>query len=401
MVLVVQLLVAALFVAGILLFVRAKIASRRAPQRAAPAPLAREKRAPRPAPEVPTPAPPAESPSQTTPERAAKPSPELIREASPSAWKAPDLTHLEGAPEGAGCQLECGGSAEVEESVLKQAREISEHLADRLSVLNQLSRAPVEPQALTEVIRSQPLLAGHVLRAVNSPYYGLRAPVASVFRAVLLLGHVEIRNIIWRFCINDALDIGKQPTQDILQELWQHCAASSQVAYAIAKSFGMSAPDEIATAALLHDAGKLICLTVHPDHGRELYQPIRFSTHEGLQAEAELGMRHTYLGGEVVRLWGLPAETCQTIAQHHAPSYYGPDEIEGDKGAILAVHLADVLCHLMKDQGAATRMPIYRPPAGWLDRLGIAGNLEGIFTELVVKAFQKYAQPADEESAAA
>ena len=254
-------------------------------------------------------------------------------------------------------------------------------MKSRRELLLALSRRGLDARQLSDQVVADPVLSAQILRAVNSAFYGLSQPTASVFRAVLYLGHTEVRNIIWRTCLTRSIGTIPPDTEPILQELWRHSFAASHIAYGVAKSFGLASPDAIATAALLHDVGKLIALAASPEDGCRIYSSLSFSRLEHLQEEVTAwGVCHTHLGAEMTRLWGLPGMVVEGIEHHHLPSHLTPKEVPGDPRALLAVHIADVLAHARMRRADAI-VP-YRPREAWLREFGLS-RWEEVLTESV------------------
>ncbi len=302
-----------------------------------------------------------------------------------------DFSHLEPVPEGVTVPGDEEIAADLVERVVGEARSVSDRLCSRRKIFDGISSAAVEPSELTELVLSDPALAGQVLRTVNSSFYGLRQPVASVFRAVLLLGHGEVRNIVWRASVIESLGSSRGSAGPLTEELWRHSFSTSRVAYAIAKSLGLAGPDEISTAALLHDIGKLICLHVWPDLAGDLYEPVRFGDLDLLVREQEdLKIDHARLGGEIARAWGLPEETCATITHHHAPSYVETGGVDGNPRCISAVHVADIICHCMNRQrGLEDGGTIYLPASSWVRALTGRDDLESVCSESVIRSLRR------------
>jgi putative nucleotidyltransferase with HDIG domain len=280
---------------------------------------------------------------------------------------------------------------------------MSQLVCRRTAILKAMSNLSQEPREVTKLVVADPTLAGQVLKTVNSAFYGLHYPVASVFRAVLLLGHVEVRNIIWRSCFSEGVGRDQGPTHDALDALWQHSFATSRVAYALAKSVGVAAPDDVSTAALLHDIGKVFCLKTKPFVGMALYGQVGFSNLGKLERElAELGLSHASLGSEIARVWGLPEESRAAIGLHHVPSYIDPHEVSGDFRAIGVVYLADVLCHAAARPAAQEGdSPIYLPRQAWLKLLGVQDGMEQLCTESVIQALTRPARAMEMAGTAA
>ena len=299
-----------------------------------------------------------------------------------------DLSQLEPPPEGVHIPGERPTIREMPEPILKHANDVLRTLTARKAILKGVVTMSQEPKELTKVVLRDPALAGQILKTVNSAFYGLRYPVGSVFRAVLLLGHLEVRNIIWRSCVGEALGPQTRPTSQSLDSVWQHSFATSRVAYALARSLNLPDPDEISTTALLHDIGKILVLKAQPFAGLALYGSPCFSDHDKLQQEqSQLNLSHATLGHEIARIWGLPRASCEAIALHHEPSYVQPEEVDSDPRTISLIYLADILCHNAAMQGSEPEpAKIYLPKDGWLKALGAHDGPEALCTDSVVRA---------------
>jgi putative nucleotidyltransferase with HDIG domain len=299
----------------------------------------------------------------------------------------PELSGLEPAPERIDRPWDEPPDPTVLSLILGCAAEVLDRVAARRLVLEAISSPSSDPRALTDVVVSDPALSVRVLRTVNSPFYGLRQPMASVFRAVLYLGHNEVRNIIWRACVAEATGELPGPAGEILDATWRHSFIVSRVAYALARALGVPQPDTVATTALLHDAGKLVVTSVVPEKAVMIYRPSRFGSASQLRREWELvGVGHGLLGGEVVRAWGLPAEVAVSVAQHHLPSFLSSDHAKGDARLVGVVHLADLLCHAFARADAEE--VVHLPAAGWLSDLGVKGDLSTVCDATVLRALR-------------
>ena len=301
-----------------------------------------------------------------------------------------DFCVLQALPEGA-----CVQNAELSGEELKRAeastREIIDRLNARQELLDKLSVATSNPNHVSELVMGDPMLASRVLKAVNSPFFGLSRKLSSVFRAVVHLGHNEVRNIVLQACVEETFSAPDDRTRQIITDLWAHSLACSRVAFALGRSLQYPEPDSIATMGLLHDIGKLIGTRIRPERAPELYSPLVFSKHSLLSEEGSMGIVHSILGGKTARTLGVPESACTAIAEHHSPSYHPPEDVPGDTRAIAILHVADLLCHLKArsfdaedDDGA-----IYTPRPGWLEALGIKNGLEELCVENVLKELDR------------
>ena len=129
--------------------------------------------------------------------------------------------------------------------------------------------------------------------------------------------------------------------------------SSHSVEPAELSELGLREPDEISTAGLLHDIGKIIALNAWPEQFQDLFDSVHFSGHDTLTREIEkLGIDHAGLGGEIAQTWGLPSHTSLMITNHHEPSYIEPSELKGEPNAECRVGIA-VLLRSLPDRGSA------------------------------------------------
>lgn len=250
-------------------------------------------------------------------------------------------------------------------------REVSGRAGRRGEMLHEVQRAGWDPKALADLVQSDPLLAGSVLQIINSGYYGLRQRAASVLQAVLLLGVVEVRNLIWRACMSETLRLDRHPARPVIESIWTHSFSASRMAYAMARKARHPRADEVATAALLHDVGKIVFLVAETDGARGLYDSMPYSDDTRLRHEiAEFGITHARASAMLAESWGLPGKTIATIALHHAPTYQEVRSLEGPVADIAIVHAADVLAHLDPRGRVGDDAPP-RPRPGWLEALNL------------------------------
>lgn len=328
-------------------------------------------------------------------------------------WIGLDFSRLVPAPEGRSTPVvtlttsgrkddllySCRGKGEQLTSL---ARSISTQIHTQKAILDRLSKPSADPRELSEMVESDPVLTGKILKTINSSYYGLMEPVGSVFRAVLLLGHVEVRNIVWRSCISGSMKPVSGPATEIHDTLWRHSFVVSRAAFELARHFSLPEPDVISTAALLHDIGRIIFLSVSPEQALSLYEPVRFSDHQLLgEEERVIGLPHTSLGSEIARMWGLPGTTRAMIQHHHAPSYIDPDAISGDPRPIAIIHIADILSHLAGSNPEDSEHQIYLPKQKWLDVLGVTSGLKDLCISDVLEVLPSRTDSSDAGARAA
>jgi putative nucleotidyltransferase with HDIG domain len=215
------------------------------------------------------------------------------------------------------------------------------------------------------LLRRDPGLTANLLKLANSAYFGMPTKVGSVRQAVMLLGLKRLAQMVFAACISGMMDAGV-PGYDLpAGELWRHSLAVSVAAKGLARELKLEAADEIFTAGLLHDVGKLIL----GQFVQEEYLQIERALAQGLtfeRAEAiVLGVDHAAIGAQVLAKWSLPENIVQAVRWHHTPEAAGRIDIMLD-----VVHVANLLC-LMIGVGIGREGLCHEPSPVVTQRLGL------------------------------
>lgn len=218
---------------------------------------------------------------------------------------------------------------------------------------------------IEELLRYDPAITANILKLTNSAYFGLPARIGSVRQAIVLLGWKRLGKLVMTSCVNAILD-KPVPGYDLPSgELWRHSIAVSVAAELLAKELGIAADDEVYTAALLHDLGKLVL----GNYVKEDLQAIEMAAGEGIPfqvAEREvLGTDHAEIGGRLLKSWSFPDSLVKSVRWHHEP-----DGAKEPSVIIDLVHVANVLC-LMIGIGVGREGLRYEPSPAATKRLGI------------------------------
>lgn len=239
-------------------------------------------------------------------------------------------------------------------------------------------------QDLTTLIVNDQSLAARILKVSNSAFYGLRSKVASVDRAVSVIGFDEVRRIALAALVAKSFPDRAGIASFPLGHFWVHSAAVAYAAREIAEGAGSGA-DEAFTAGLLHDIGKLVACQFFPKHFflvAHYAQSLRLEMHD---VELEiLGVHHGAVGAILAGVWDLPPFYAKAMSHHHLPPVRGADDPEGER-LVDVVKLADALARRAKigfsgshnlpgwPDGAAQRLNLSGDDLGRLER-GCAGR---------------------------
>jgi len=183
-------------------------------------------------------------------------------------------------------------------------------------------------EELGEIISCDSGLTVHLLKIVNSPFYGFQNQVETIPHAISIIGCDQLNDLVLAASIIDRFK--NAPTKGIdMQLFWEHSIACGLAAKILANHLGMINPDSLFVGGLLHDIGRLVICLNAPRHFAEIYLESRNSqTYLENQDEAKslltveneiLGFGHDEVGGELLRRWRLPKIHQETVRYHHSP----------------------------------------------------------------------------------
>jgi putative nucleotidyltransferase with HDIG domain len=213
-----------------------------------------------------------------------------------------------------------------------------------LRLVNLLEQASISNDEIVQVIKCDNVLTAKLLRACNSPYFGLDEPVSSVDQAVLMLGHQQILHIVLTLAFGSAMVVPLPGYAVEANELWRHSlltATASEIVAAEAYTMNVEAPVAF-TVGLLHDIGKLaMSQAITPEVQGEIRHLIEQEGCAGTEAEKRvLGADHGEIGACLLKSWNLPEEIIEAVSNHHHPI------CEPRPRLSVITHLADCLAHL-------------------------------------------------------
>lgn len=175
---------------------------------------------------------------------------------------------------------------------------------------------------VVELVEHDPGVVARVLRIANSAYYGQRAEITVVRRAVVVLGPGTVVGLVMSMGMAEMQQAFDDRTMAPFLEIVQHCVATAYIAQEMTREDDPSGEDDSAseafTAGLLHDIGKLVLLYNHPSVGNELY---RAATPDNLlldEEERAFGTNHVRVGAAVAEKLHLPEVLKYVIHHHHA-----------------------------------------------------------------------------------
>ena len=173
---------------------------------------------------------------------------------------------------------------------------------------------------LSDLIEKDTVMAGNMLRLVNSALYARRGTINSVRHAVSLLGINKLRNAVLGMSISRMWKNLRAPQEWSSARFNLHSVAVAVLADLLAQRLRVTYPEGAFVSGLFHDLGRLLIAIGLPDEHAEIYSLYQKGDRTLLECEEEiLGITHPQLSAEALAVWNLPEPIRVAVAQHHNP----------------------------------------------------------------------------------
>ncbi len=259
----------------------------------------------------------------------------------------------------------------LNDETLRSAVGRLDKLPSSSATFHELSRLASSADAriddIAGIVENDPAMSAKVLQLVNSAYFGLARPSASIRHAVSYLGVDLLKGLTLTASVFTAMQ--EAPVHGFsIDELQRH----SLLVARLAKRFlsGTASADGAFTAGLMHDIGKIILALGMPERATDVLHEAHRSSRSWHAIEKErFGVTHAEVGAYLLGAWGLPYGVVEAVAYHHTPG-----SVDGDGMDVLAaVHVADALIECRNTEPDTSSECI---DLSFLERTGQADRLQ-------------------------
>lgn len=273
--------------------------------------------------------------------------------------------------------MTAGMDEEQKKEFRRSLREVK-NLPTLPAVVAKLTRMVEDPETTSEqmgkVLAKDHIMAAKLLKLVNSSFYGFPQKISSLTSAIILLGFNVIRSLVISSSIFELME-----EQDL--ELWEHSLGCAVACNVLAKRLGVNDPEEISTAGLIHDIGKVAIKMELPEAFEEIGRISKEKEVSRYKVEqAVLGLNHAEAGGWLAQNWNLPVKLREPVTCHHTP-----EQAKNEKTAAAIVHFSDIM---IRGMGYGHGFDIWVPPLSkqaW-EKLGLsAHDLDEVIEEVEEK----------------
>lgn len=215
----------------------------------------------------------------------------------------------------------------------------------RALLSERLSEDPDVPR-IVQLISRDVGLAAAVLKAVNSPLFGLRGKVHTIQKAVALLGLKNVSNLVMGLALR-----ASSPVQGI-ERFWEGSSRCALLARLLARKHASHLMDDAQLFALFHDSAIPLLLQRFPDYRETMALMAQGDWTEITALEDRRHhTNHALAGGMLAGNWGLSDNIRQAISLHHDITVFLDEKLPRDVVSLIAlVHLAEYVDGLISQQ---------------------------------------------------
>lgn len=234
-------------------------------------------------------------------------------------------------------------NSDLIEQVL-ECKELPSLPAIAAQVIELTSDEQVSMDELAQTITNDQGLAAKILRTINSSFYGLREPVSTIKRAVVLMGLKPVKTLALSFSLVTAIKENQDPKFDY-DAYWRRGLYTGIAARVLLESVGnRDHAEEAFLGGLLQDVGMLALHRVLGDK----YLAILTQTNGDHRSLASLELehfetQHTDIGAMLCERWKLPEQLVTPVKYHERPTAAPPSSAEIVRAVAIGNLIHDVL----------------------------------------------------------
>lgn len=177
-------------------------------------------------------------------------------------------------------------------------------------------------------IAGDPVTTARLLHVVNSALYGFGGQVATVTRAVTILGLQQVHDLVLALSLHDAF-IERDTGALDLRRFWRDSVRCGLIAREIGREIRLPVTERLFVVGLLADLGHLVMDQTVP----ELAAAAKSASEAGYEpldaAERRLvGCDHAEVGASLMEYWKLPAGFARAIGAQLNPRLGGESAYE-------------------------------------------------------------------------
>lgn len=206
---------------------------------------------------------------------------------------------------------------------------------------------------LINIVHMDPLVVASVLKRINSAFYGMRQHFQDIRKAILMIGFIEVCNIVLASgYIGLKKNFNSRTQTEMIDRIMRVSVGAGYYTNLISQHLRLPDKASAFTAGLLHNIGRFVLLYNLPDAYEKLFETSSAAYIPTAEEEIKmLGIDHSAIGALAAQYWHFP-ELVTTLIE----SYQTPGEITQQEHRTIALVLAasssiaNQLCTIAEDR---------------------------------------------------
>ncbi|MBN1676313.1 MAG: HDOD domain-containing protein [Kiritimatiellae bacterium] len=214
-------------------------------------------------------------------------------------------------------------------------------LPDRHRHVLELMEQDRDVRDIAVVVEGDAVMSTDILKLANSAYYGRPGSVRSVKEALVRIGLLSARSIVFSLAVLGDAHLDHAARQRITA-LWDHSARTNRLMLLFFRRIKQKRiPEVCLSMGLVHHIGMFfVYARMHEQFEKILAQASGDSAVTLVEAERQvIGTTHAEIGGYLLDLWSFPQLLVEAALFHHAPLQ--PQLPERDRMILAMLHIAD------------------------------------------------------------
>jgi len=207
------------------------------------------------------------------------------------------------------------------------------------------NKAEPDLRRIAQIVSKDIALTASLLKAVNSPFFGLPNKVDNVQQAAMTMGFNNVISLVTGIAIKSA--VGSKNLK--LERFWDIADKVANVAAYISEIIPGVCKEQAYMFGLFHDCGIPLMLQKFPDYVETLKKANGVSRLDVIRLEDEIhSTNHATLGYLLAKSWSLPHSLCHALLNHHDISIlHSDDDYSAETRSLVAINrFAEYLCDI-------------------------------------------------------
>jgi len=181
----------------------------------------------------------------------------------------------------------------------------------------QIEAAMPDPDinVIASIVAKDAGISGSLIKAINSPLFGLSGTIRSISHAAGLMGLDSVVSIVTSLSLKSVLS---DDNVTGLNRFWDIATDVARASVLVSNYLEIGSPDEAYSLGLFHDCGIALMLLKYPNYLDVLEKAYQAGNKSVVDVEnEEYKTDHSVLGYYVSKTWKLPEHITEVISHHH------------------------------------------------------------------------------------